>query len=50
MQQSFEAENTYLRYSMGTSVEWALNQMATEFPSTSGPQFNDNSAYDILTL
>ena len=50
MQQSFEAENTYLRYSMATSVEWALNQMATEFPSTSGPQFNDNSAYDILTL
>ena len=35
---------------MGISVEWAWNQMATEFPSTSGPQFNDNSAYDIFTL
>lgn len=35
---------------MGISVEWALNQMAAEFPCTSGPQFKDNSAYDILTL
>lgn len=50
MQKNFEAENTYLRYPMGISVEWALDQMATEFPCTSGPQFNNNSAYDIFTL
>ena len=34
---------------MGISVEWMVNQMTTEFQSD-GPQINNGSSYDSLTL